>query len=84
VRNVRLRNLTAAEFHASILAILRAARRFDTRALVHRCDFQTAPTKLRSRGRLFGAKVRNVISDFLAPIFWTCSWSLASESENRA
>ena len=62
VRNVTLRTLVAEEFHASILAILRAARRFHTRAFVHLGDFQTAPTKLRSRGRLLRAKVRNVIA----------------------
>ncbi len=62
MRNVRLRTLAAEEFHASILAILGAARRFHTRAFVHLGDFQTAPTKLRWRGRFPWSKVRNLIA----------------------
>jgi len=78
VRNLTLRTLVAEEFHASILEILRAARRFHTRAFVHLGDFQTTATKLRSRGRLLRAKVRNVIA---LRTLWTCAPSFKPQQQ---
>ncbi len=43
VRSVRLRTLAAEEFHASIFAALRPARKFDPGVCTHLADFQTAP-----------------------------------------
>ncbi len=71
LRNLRLRNLAAEEFCASVFANLRSARKLHPGAFAYLWDFHTAPEKLRSPCRLWSLKVRNVISDFLAPIFWT-------------
>jgi hypothetical protein len=59
---VRLRTLAAEEFHASIFATLRSARKLHAGGFAHLGDLQTAPLKLRSRGPSVSPKVRNRIA----------------------